>query len=318
MGCDPGSVGGTSGTMDAADRFDAGSPDASPDTQLPDTQPPPPDGPPPEVGPPPDMGPPPVGDDAQVVFAHYPYSLFIAEAGRITVWMRNTGSNTWTRDRTKLSSIDGDAGTDVQLWDMVAGIDNITTGQVARFDVFIYGPGGSYGSDWRMHNGSTLFGAVTTGTVQIVPPTALCPSPTPGPLDRMNAVIHAMPMPDRMVLDSTPQQCEGSICGFYWDPPRRCCPPRPEGFDRAGDGPDESDEAEVRSCNGQVAGFAQDTGREGPTWTFNEQPCTEEATARRCRNHANNQFLVFIYGGGGTARACGRNGVCGEVYVPPF
>ena len=67
-------------------------------------------------------------------------------------------------------------------------------------------------------------------------------------------------------------------------------------------------------CNELVVGHAQDTGRVGPTWTFNGLPCVDAAQDGRCVNHGENQFLVVVFGPG-TARACARNNICQEVTV---
>jgi hypothetical protein len=57
-------------------------------------------------------------------------------------------------------------------------------------------------------------------------------------------------------------------------------------------------------------GYAQDTGRTGPTWTRNGEFCDGEA----CENHPENQYLLWIYAGG-TYKACVENGVCGTEKV---
>jgi hypothetical protein len=63
-------------------------------------------------------------------------------------------------------------------------------------------------------------------------------------------------------------------------------------------------------------GRAPDTGRVGPRWTFNGQPCSDSAADGTCRNHPDNQFLVFVFGSG-TAVACSNvQSVCGELLVP--
>jgi hypothetical protein len=57
-------------------------------------------------------------------------------------------------------------------------------------------------------------------------------------------------------------------------------------------------------------GRATDTGRPGPTWTSPSGGlCTGRSSG--CEN-ADNQYQLRIFLGG-VFKACGRNGVCGEV-----
>ena len=65
-------------------------------------------------------------------------------------------------------------------------------------------------------------------------------------------------------------------------------------------------------------GYAQDTGRAGPTWTFHtdEHPdgvyCTGKGSG--CVNHPSNQYQLNAYDSG-WYRACGRNGACGSFFL---
>jgi len=79
---------------------------------------------------------------------------------------------------------------------------------------------------------------------------------------------------------------------------RRFCPPRPEGH------------PERAACDAALVGAAADTGRIGPTWTVNGQPCV---FANGCENHPTNQFLVFAYAAG-TYQAC-ASGICGALVL---
>ena len=79
---------------------------------------------------------------------------------------------------------------------------------------------------------------------------------------------------------------------------RAVCPVRPEG------------NPERQACELYVTGRATDTGRPGPTWTFGGGSCTGRASG--CENSADNQYQLRIFQGG-VFKACGRNGVCGEV-----
>jgi hypothetical protein len=58
-----------------------------------------------------------------------------------------------------------------------------------------------------------------------------------------------------------------------------------------------------------VTGRAKDTGRAGPTWYVGGSFCTGRPI---CENHPDNQYQLVVYAGG-LYRACGQNGVCGEV-----
>jgi len=66
------------------------------------------------------------------------------------------------------------------------------------------------------------------------------------------------------------------------------------------------------ACELYITGRATDTGRPGPTWSFNGSACTGRPV---CENSPDNQYQVIAYQGG-TYRACGnKNGVCGELLV---
>jgi hypothetical protein len=272
------------------------------------------DAPPADV-PPEDVGPEvPVGlpDDARMVFAGFPTGIHPGEAGRILVRLANVGTATWTAaGGYALAPADGsdpfyDSGAELPADLAVPGDPAGGSGHL--FELYVFGGPelGSFRSEWQLeHRGVGPFGPVAAGDVVVVPDQALCPAPVPPPVDLMRAVIH-IDMGDHKVLDSTPLVWAdgGEYCAAIgYDDYRRRCPPRPEGH------------PEVEICNEQAVGRALDTGRVGPTWTFNELPCIDPATPGRCRNHSENQFLVHVYGAG-LARACGRNGVCGEVVVP--
>jgi hypothetical protein len=103
------------------------------------------------------------------------------------------------------------------------------------------------------------------------------------------------------VLDSTPiVGPDIGYCASIGFPDRATCPVRPEG------------NPEREACELYVTGRAVDTGRPGPTWTRGPSFCKGSATG--CENHPDNQYQLLVFSGG-TYRACGRNGVCGEVEV---
>ncbi len=81
------------------------------------------------------------------------------------------------------------------------------------------------------------------------------------------------------------------------------------------------------TCGNAVAGIATDTGRYGPTWykadrhpkdtgSFGKlcRPPSDTSDELGCRNHENNQFLVWAYGVG-YYTGCGANGACHTFFV---
>jgi hypothetical protein len=127
-----------------------------------------------------------------------------------------------------------------------------------------------------------------------------CGSPTPPDLSRLNVKVH-LKLGTAWVLDSTPLVGpDAAYCAKIGFPDRSICPVRPEGH------------PEREACELYVTGRAIDTGRPGPTWYRGSAFCTGPASG--CSNHAENQYLLVVHTGG-SYRACGRNGVCGEVDV---
>jgi hypothetical protein len=126
-----------------------------------------------------------------------------------------------------------------------------------------------------------------------------CGSPLPPDLSQVNVKVHHRGS-NTWVLDSTPlvgpdvQYC--ALIGFTDS--RSFCPVRPEGH------------PERVACELYVTGRALDTGRPGPTWYREGQFCTGQPSG--CENHPENQYQLLVYQAG-TYRACGKNGVCGEV-----
>jgi len=109
----------------------------------------------------------------------------------------------------------------------------------------------------------------------------------------------------RLILDSTPlvgpnrDYCKE--IGFTDG--RQFCPARPEGNPERG------------ACEAGLMGTASDTGRIGPTWSVNGQPCTGGGELPSCQNHPENQYLAYAYGSG-TFQACAQSGICGAVVIP--
>ena len=127
-----------------------------------------------------------------------------------------------------------------------------------------------------------------------------CGSPLPPELSQINVKIHQRGN-EAWILDSTPLVGpDTAYCAkIGFTDGRSFCPVRPEG------------NPERVACELYVTGRATDTGRPGPTWSSpSGGPCTGRASG--CENTADNQYQLRIFQGG-VFRACGRNGVCGEV-----
>jgi hypothetical protein len=126
-----------------------------------------------------------------------------------------------------------------------------------------------------------------------------CGSPLPPELSAINVKVHLRGA-DAWTLDSTPLVGpNATYCAqIGYTDGRSMCPVRPEG------------NPEREACELYVTGRAKDTGRAGPTWYFNGSFCA--GPARGCENHPENQYQLLVYTGG-VFRACGKNGVCGEV-----
>jgi hypothetical protein len=74
-------------------------------------------------------------------------------------------------------------------------------------------------------------------------------------------------------------------------------------------------------CDRMAMGMA-DTGRYGPTWSFDGEPCTDGGSDPGCYHHASNQFLVIVKGSG-SVKACAADDVpvaadsCGGCKITP-
>jgi hypothetical protein len=128
-----------------------------------------------------------------------------------------------------------------------------------------------------------------------------CGSPTPPALSKMNVKVH-LRVGEAWVLDSTPLVGpDAAYCAkIGFTDGRSVCPVRPEG------------NPQREACELYITGRAADTGRPGPTWSLDDRFCTGRASG--CENHPDNQYLLVAYRGG-QYKACGRNGVCGQVDV---
>ncbi len=136
-------------------------------------------------------------------------------------------------------------------------------------------------------------------------PIVACGTPTPPPLYGFRVKV-LNDQGYKKVLDSKPLVGRDAAYCASVGQPGDICVTRDEGApDAAG-------------CNHLVLGLASQTGRPGPNWYRNNQPCrgiNEGGDEPGCRQHANDQSLVFAFGPG-TYTACGdKDRVCHGVEV---
>ena len=132
------------------------------------------------------------------------------------------------------------------------------------------------------------------------PFTAKC-VPTPPPIHGMKVKVQ-VDQGYRKLLDSRPivENLDGYCAKMGFSASAPYCDTRPEG------------DAQREACDALAVGKAKDTGRYGPTWTFNDQPCADAGSASEgCINHSDNQFMV-IAKGPGIYLACPAEGPCGS------
>ncbi len=134
----------------------------------------------------------------------------------------------------------------------------------------------------------------TTQPAGIVLPAGMVCSPTPPPLYGISEKVWDKSNPNRLLLDTYPQvinvddYCARVGAGGSG---QKFCPTRAEG------------DSQRFACDYLAVGQAVDTGRWGPTWTFENQPCAPIGGSGPCINHDDNQFKV-IAKGTGTYAAC--------------
>ena len=112
-----------------------------------------------------------------------------------------------------------------------------------------------------------------------LPPGMVC-DPTPPPLYGLRLKQH-----NARTLDSRPQVINvNNFCALAgFDPGSKFCFTRQEG------------DPQAVACDYLAVGKATDTGRWGPTWSVDGNPCSASAA---CTNHPDNQFLVIMNGNG--------------------
>jgi len=124
-----------------------------------------------------------------------------------------------------------------------------------------------------------------------------CGAPYPPPIHHFNSKIW-LAAPEFDTLDSTPIVQDAAFCAqIGYDDGRGACPVR------------QSDSPERTACETWRVGYAKDTGRPGPTWTFNGNYCTGPASG--CENDPSNQYKLRVYVQG-TFVMCGQDGACGK------
>lgn len=127
------------------------------------------------------------------------------------------------------------------------------------------------------------------------PPVApLVCDPTPPPLHGVRVKIHDN-SGYRKIMDSRPLvENIDRFCQRTGQGGKFC-------FTRLEGDPQQAD------CDRMAMGMA-DTGRYGPTWSFDGKPCTDGGPDPGCYHHASNQFLV-IAKGSGSLKACADDDV---------
>jgi hypothetical protein len=76
-------------------------------------------------------------------------------------------------------------------------------------------------------------------------------------------------------------------------------------------------------CDRMAMGMAPDTGRYGPRWLFDNQPCGDiPAGGSGCNNHPDNQFLVIAKGAGNVVACASQDAAvagdrCGACTISP-
>jgi hypothetical protein len=155
--------------------------------------------------------------------------------------------------------------------------------------------------------------APTPTPVPTPAPTPLNCSPTPPPLRYVKVKVHE-DQGYRKILDSKPiVQNVDEYCARVGVPGRYFCDTRLEG------------DPQRAACDYMAMGRAKDTGRYGPTWTYNGQPCAGATEAPGCANHQTNQFLA-VAKGAGEFMACAADDVpvdpvegsrCGIIEIAP-
>ena len=119
----------------------------------------------------------------------------------------------------------------------------------------------------------------------VLPPGMVC-NPTPPPLHYLTVTVHDYNSGSgRAVLDSKPIVVNvDNYCSRAGVGGKDFCETRKEG------------DPQRTACDYLAMGISPATGRWGPTWTWNGQPCgtlASDPTFTSCANHPTNQFLAI-------------------------
>jgi hypothetical protein len=124
-------------------------------------------------------------------------------------------------------------------------------------------------------------------TPQATLPAGMVCDPTPPPLYGIVTKVHN-DTGGRKTLDSRPAVINmNNFCeraGFASS--AKFCFTRTEG------------DSQAPACDYLAVGRSAETGRWGPTWSWNDKPCTAGGGEDGCSNHPDNQFLVNTRGAG--------------------
>jgi hypothetical protein len=164
----------------------------------------------------------------------------------------------------------------------------------------------------------TTVGVATTTTTtvpaRIVLPAGMVCDPTPPPLRRVLPQMWR-PRGNGWILDTKPQVMNvDNYCERTGQGSGSWCDTRIEG------------DSQREACDYLAVGQASDTGRWGPTWTYNGKPCDPPGAepTTNCNNYPDNQFKA-IARGSGLYEACAsalakvdpvQGERCGQVLVP--
>jgi len=127
-----------------------------------------------------------------------------------------------------------------------------------------------------------------TPTAVVTLPAGMVCDPTPPPLYGLKLKVHENSGGARRILDSRPvvinvnNYCEKA--GFASS--AKFCFTRQEG------------DPQSTACDYLAVGKSPETGRFGPTWSWNGKPCAGQPGEDGCTNNPDNQFLVNTRGDG--------------------
>jgi hypothetical protein len=139
-------------------------------------------------------------------------------------------------------------------------------------------------------------------------PVAVVPTPTPQPA----TPAPAKTLPAGMVCDPTPPPLYGLVLKVHNDTGgRKTLDSRPmvmnvgDFCEKAGFASSAKfcftrteGDSQAPACDYLAVGRSAQTGRWGPTWSWNGKPCTAGGGEDGCSNHPDNQFLVNTRGAG--------------------